>query len=118
MIGTTPEVNQDFDVSSEHSSDSDYSSTGGPENLVEPVMSIQTMRRLNQMLKKVLPKLRRPLVKQISLSFSQAIAVRAINLGRIGNGTHKTIVRYISKVQPVIHRRLERRYHQLQLSKN
>jgi hypothetical protein len=108
-----------FDASSEeHSSDSDYFSDGGPAKLVEPIGEDRDGEASDLDAEDGTPIIEEATVKTIDLSVSQAYDVLEIILDRFRHGVCKTTQGQISRLQPAIHQRLERRYHQLQLSKN
>jgi hypothetical protein len=107
-----------FDASSEHSSDSDYSIDCGPEKLVEPIAEDQDEEAPDSDAEEGTPKNEEASGKTDTFERSPGLS-RTRNKPRSfwAQGT-QTIQGQISRLQPAIHQRLERRYHQLQLSKN
>jgi hypothetical protein len=106
-----------FDASSEHSSDSDYSSDCGPEKLVEPITEDLDEEAPDSDAEEGTPISEEASEKTYKFERFPGLSPLAISLGHFGQGD-KTAQRYISRLQPAIHQRLERRPHQLQLSKN
>jgi hypothetical protein len=108
-----------FDASSaDHSSVSDYSSDGGPNKLVEPIGEDGHGEASDPDAEEGSPISEEATGKTNKFERVPGLS-RTRNKPRSfwARGTQQTTRRQISKLQPVIHQRLARRYHPFRLSK-